>query len=651
MKMKKRIFSFLLVCMLSISMLPAEASAAGYTPPALPDVFQGDGLYITATPLEPKLTGSFAPDSSSSDGFHGGWMKFFAEEEERDGYGYLVDSYMALHYVDKDGNVLKTEVETCNNVGADLNQSAALNYYDGMCAFYDRETERFGYLDEAGNVAIEPRFTKVSAFSDGLAAVYEELSDEFYYIDKSGNKVLGPLYSFDYPPFFSDGLLPWSDYLDTDGDGRSDDYFVGYLDKSGDAAITLYQGDWKNCRLELRDTQGYAPDCYDGSHFSEGYAIIREERDGSRYPIHIVIDTEGNEVGRIALSAPLTANILSVVHDGLIIVDFYDTDANGSAGIGAVDIHGNIVVEPGKIAAGNAYYDSGLVRGSSDSGLFVDKKANTVIPGKFAEAANVSEEQLDKELMSYFPGSAMSLQLHATNFEEGTALLTVELWLNGMSIADRWYYVLEAHEGTYTGAGKVYDAATGQVTGGGSAARPGAPAQPAADQPSSWAAGQVDEAVSAGIVPESLQSAYTQSITRAEFCALATRLYETVKGTAITERVTFTDTADENVEKMAGLGVVTGVGEGRFDPDGTLTREQAATMLSRLAAAMGRPLTAQAPTFADSAAVSTWAVDAVGQMQGSGIMGGVGDNAFDPQGSYSREQSMLTMLRLYESVK
>lgn len=651
MKMKKRIFSFLLVCMLSISMLPAEASAAGYTPPALPDVFQGDGLYITATPLEPKLAGSFAPDSSSSDGFHGGWMKFFAEEEERDGYGYLVDSYMALHYVDKDGNVLKTEVETCNNVGADLNQSAALNYYDGMCAFYDRETERFGYLDEAGNVAIEPRFTKVSAFSDGLAAVYEELSDEFYYIDKSGNKVLGPLYSFDYPPFFSDGLLPWSDYLDTDGDGRSDDYFVGYLDKSGDAAITLYQGDWKNCRLELRDTQGYAPDCYDGSHFSEGYAIIREERDGSRYPIHIVIDTEGNEVGRIALSAPLTANILSVVHDGLIIVDFYDTDANGSAGIGAVDIHGNIVVEPGKIAAGNAYYDSGLVRGSSDSGLFVDKKGNTVIPGKFAEAANVSEEQLDKELMSYFPGSAMSLQLHATNFEEGTALLTVELWLNGMSIADRWYYVLEAHEGTYTGAGKVYDAATGQVTGGGSAARPGAPAQPAADQPSSWAAGQVDEAVSAGIVPESLQSAYTQSITRAEFCALAVDLYETVKGTEITGRVAFTDTTDENVEKMAGLGVVTGVGEGRFDPDGTLTREQAATMLSRLAAAMGRPLTAQAPTFADSAAVSTWAVDAVGQMQGSGIMGGVGDNAFDPQGSYSREQSMLTMLRLYESVK
>ena len=635
--------------MFSLTLIPT-ASAAGYTPPTLPDVFQGDGLYITATPLEPKLAGSFGPDSSSSAGFHGGWAKFFTEEEERDGYGYLVDSYMALHYVDKDGNVLKTGVETCNNVGADLDQSAALNYYDGMCAFYDRETERFGYLDEAGNVAIEPRFTKVSAFSDGLAAVYEELSDEFYYIDKSGNKVLGPLYSFDHPPFFSDGLLPWSDYLDTDGDGRSDDYFVGYLDKNGDAAITLYQGDWENCRLELLDTQGHAPDYYDGSHFSEGHAIIREERDGSRYPIHIIIDTEGNEVGRIALSAPLTANILSVVHDGLIIVDFYDTDANGSAGIGAVDIHGNIVVEPGKIAAGNAYYDSGLVRGSSDSGLFVDKKGNTVIPGKFAEAANVSEEQLDKELMSCFPGSAMSLQLHATNFEEGTALLTVELWSNGMSIADRWYYVLEAHEGTYTGTGKVYDAATGQVTGGGSASQPGSPAQPAADQPSSWAAGQVSEAVSAGIVPESLQSAYTQSITRAEFCALATRLYETVKGTAITERVTFTDTTDENVEKMAALGVVTGTGDGAFDPGGLLTREQAATMLARLSDAVGAPLPAGSPTFPDAASISSWASEAVGRVQAGGVMSGTDTGAFDPAGPYTREQSILTMLRLYHTI-
>ena len=102
---------------------------------------------------------------------------------------------------------------------------------------------------------------------------------------------------------------------------------------------------------------------------------------------------------------------------------------------------------------------------------------------------------------------------------------------------------------------------------------------------------------------------------------------------------------------MGALGVVTGVGGGRFDPNGTLTREQAATMLARLAEAVGKPLAAQAPTFADNAAIASWAFDAVGQMQASGVMGGVGNNTFAPQVSYSREQSILTMLRLYESVK
>lgn len=173
----------------------------------------------------------------------------------------------------------------------------------------------------------------------------------------------------------------------------------------------------------------------------------------------------------------------------------------------------------------------------------------------------------------------------------------------------------------------------------------------AADRPSAWAEAQVNGAIAANLVPQDLQSQYTQATTRAEFCALATALYETATGAEITQRAAFLDTTDLNVQKMAGLGVVSGVGDGRFDPDGKLTREQAATMLSRLANALGKPLTAQAPTFADNASISAWALDAVGQVQAAGIMGGVGDNAFAPQSDYTREQSILTIGRLYELVK
>lgn len=172
--------------------------------------------------------------------------------------------------------------------------------------------------------------------------------------------------------------------------------------------------------------------------------------------------------------------------------------------------------------------------------------------------------------------------------------------------------------------------------------------QPAGDQPSSWAAPQVNEAIAAGIVPDAFQSGYTRPATRAEFCALAVELYEAVTGTEITQRATFTDTDDLNVQKMAGLGVVLGVGDGTFNPDGTLTREQAATMLVRLAEAMGHPLPEGTATFTDNASIASWAVDAVGRVQAAGLMGGVGDNTFSPQGSYTVEQSILTALRLYD---
>ena len=166
--------------------------------------------------------------------------------------------------------------------------------------------------------------------------------------------------------------------------------------------------------------------------------------------------------------------------------------------------------------------------------------------------------------------------------------------------------------------------------------------------PSAWAAPFVEQAVSANLVPQGLQPDYTTSTTRAEFAALAVALYEAVTGGTIAGRASFNDTSDVNVQKMGYLGVVTGVGNGNFNPNGQLTREQAAVMLARLADAIGQPLPQSSATFADSAQVSAWAADAVGQVQAAGIMGGVGNNRFAPSGDYTREQSIVTMLRLFE---
>jgi len=167
--------------------------------------------------------------------------------------------------------------------------------------------------------------------------------------------------------------------------------------------------------------------------------------------------------------------------------------------------------------------------------------------------------------------------------------------------------------------------------------------------PSDWAIAEVNRANDLELVPDMLNLAYQSNTTRAQFCALTVKFYEIING-EITGRVVFTDTTDTNVEKAASIGVATGVGDNKFDPDAKLTREQAAVMLSRLTVAIGKPLNTQIPTFKDSGSVSSWAVDGVGQMQAAGIMSGTGDNYFSPLQPYTNEQSIMTILRLYDAV-
>lgn len=186
---------------------------------------------------------------------------------------------------------------------------------------------------------------------------------------------------------------------------------------------------------------------------------------------------------------------------------------------------------------------------------------------------------------------------------------------------------------------------------------PGFVQPPVSDTPSAWAVHEIDHATGLGLVPDNLNSAYTQNITRAEFCALAMALHDNIKGETTWEpQSAFTDTDDINVRRAADLGIVNGVGDNKFDPNGKLTREQAATMLDRLAQAarpFDSPLKSNdaltpADRFADYSSFSSWAAVSVEVMQVNGIMNGVGNNMFAPKDPYTREQSIVTMMRLYE---
>lgn len=180
----------------------------------------------------------------------------------------------------------------------------------------------------------------------------------------------------------------------------------------------------------------------------------------------------------------------------------------------------------------------------------------------------------------------------------------------------------------------------------------------AAEAPSSWAKSAVDTARNAGIVPEQVDQAYTQSITRADFCALAAAVYRTweksgnVKSVEKTA-VSFSDTKDKDVLLCASLGVVNGVGNGKFAPQQKLTRQQAASMLHRLGNlrknAKDSVKERMPHVFADGADIQAWARSDVYWAYNSGVMNGVSGNRFAPNNSYTHEQSIATMLRLYDT--
>jgi hypothetical protein len=71
-----------------------------------------------------------------------------------------------------------------------------------MPLFWIVENGKYGYIDKAGKVVIQPQFENTMGFSEGLAAT--KLGGKYGYIDLKGNWVIKPQFEFTYK--FSDGL-------------------------------------------------------------------------------------------------------------------------------------------------------------------------------------------------------------------------------------------------------------------------------------------------------------------------------------------------------------------------------------------------------------------------------------------------------------
>ncbi len=181
---------------------------------------------------------------------------------------------------------------------------------------------------------------------------------------------------------------------------------------------------------------------------------------------------------------------------------------------------------------------------------------------------------------------------------------------------------------------------------------------------SAWAADEVNAAIFSGLVLPHLQKDYQNNITRAEFCTLIVSMVQQKTGLYSTDlpdaygidlgAQPFSDTSGGSyydIDIAYGLGIVNGFEDGTFRPDNHITRQEAAVMLSNTAALFDFTANgANVPDFSDKAGIGSWAAPAVNFVASNGIMGGVGDNMFSPQTYYTREQSIITSLRLLNAL-
>lgn len=106
----------------------------------------------------------------------------------------------------------------------------------------------------------------------------------------------------------------------------------------------------------------------------------------------------------------------------------------------------------------------------------------------------------------------------------------------------------------------------------------------------------------------------------------------------------FTDTsghwAESFIQKAAELGLVEGY-LGQYRPDDTMTRAEFVTILWR---ASGEPKPAAKASFTDL--TQSWYRDAVAWAEETAVVNGVGNGKFDPNGSVTREQLVTILHRL-----
>ena len=487
-----------------------------------------------------------------------------------------------------------------------------------------------------------PHTDFVYDFQDGYAQAYSTKYGHAILIDQEGTPVIPTdiLVNTGY----GEGLV-----YSVDARGQS-----GYINLEGEMVIP-YQ------------TRLWFP-------FYEGVAVV------SKTKLFGAIDHSGN------LVIPLQYEYLRSASEGLIAAKLNDR-------YGFLDTSGNPVIDFQFKSARDFHEGLAAVCNSEGKYGYIDQSGTLVIDYQFADAGDFSEglawviEEEGLNQLLYGGGNGTSYYIDSAGNKVFTTYGYGSKFENGVAETGAGYIDKSGHvlipsnqvvgSGITFETGVEYTSNVLQASGfsGGlaveNAAYPGGRAwfvleltvkdageNQHPDTPSSWAQDVVSAAIAAGIVPENLQQNYTEAVSRGEVAEMFIRLLEKSSGKDINailaekgvqiNPTAFTDTTDKNVLAANALGIISGVGNNRFDPNGTFTRAQIAAILNRTAEVLGVETDGYTHTFTDVS--GHWVSDSLGWPVHAGIINGVGDNRFDPDGVLTTEQSIVMAQRALEAL-
>ncbi len=168
--------------------------------------------------------------------------------------------------------------------------------------------------------------------------------------------------------------------------------------------------------------------------------------------------------------------------------------------------------------------------------------------------------------------------------------------------------------------------------------------------PSEWAASDVQKSHELKITSPDKSYNYRGAIRRDDFCSLSFNLISVVLKAPVPKASdNFSDTTSSEINALFDMGIITGKAEGIFAPADFLTREEAATILVRIADKyLNTVSTEMYFVYADESSISPWVADSIQRISNMGIMKGTGNNKFSPKDIFTTEEAIVTLVRMAE---